>query len=64
MLLAAAEVRVRRESRSGGSSELSGDDRVLRAEVVAGIAVALVWFDLAMLVDGEDVLESLLVFGC
>ena len=43
---------------------MSGDDRVLRAEVVAGIAVALVWFDLAMLVDGEDVLESLLVFGC
>ena len=43
---------------------MSGDVRVLRAEVVAGVAVGLVWFDLAMLVDGEDVLESLLVFGC
>jgi hypothetical protein len=43
---------------------VGGDACVLRAEVVAGVAVVLVCFDLAMLVEWDDLLEILLVFGC
>ena len=46
---------------------VGGGACVLRAEAVADladVAVALVCFDLAMLVSWDDLLESLLVVGC
>jgi hypothetical protein len=67
VLLAETGATGRRDPWAGVSSSEGGDARALRVEVVAGVAgvaVALVCFNLPMLVGLEDALESLLVFGC